>query len=101
MKWLVATLIGLLLMLQYQLWIGSGSYFYTWRIKHELAEQKQKTSELQDRNKILEAEVEDLKQGHQALEELARNHLGMVKKGETFYQVIGPTNKHEQHDTQP
>tara|TARA_R110000868_G_scaffold84822_4_gene238908 strand:- start:5599 stop:5907 length:309 start_codon:yes stop_codon:yes gene_type:complete len=89
MKWLVPVLIILLAFLQYQLWFSNGSYFHAWTLKHDLSKQQAKTQQLTERNKALEAEVKDLKQGHQAVEELARNELGMVKQGETFYQIVG------------
>jgi cell division protein FtsB len=81
-------LIGILVLLQYPLWFGSGGVLAVWRLNHEIAAQQQENVKLNDRNQALEADVVDLKQGLQAIEERARMDLGMVKKGETFYQVI-------------
>ena len=81
-------LLGLLLLLQYPLWFGDGGVASVWRLKDEVGAQKAENARLRERNRALEAEVVDLKQGLSAIEERARNELGMVKKGETFYQVI-------------
>ena len=81
-------LLVLLLMLQYPLWFGDGGVASVWRLKEEVGAQQAENARLRERNQALEAEVEDLKQGLAAVEERARNELGMVKKGETFYQVI-------------
>ena len=88
-------LIALLLVLQYRLWFGEGSYMHAWYLHRELSTQNIKNNKIQERNKTLMAEVTDLKQGHQAIEEKARNDLGMVKSNETFYQII-----HKEKDTQ-
>ncbi len=87
-KLLIYTLIGLLVILQYPLWFGSGGVLTLWRLNREIAAQKADNAQLKERNAALEAEVSDLKQGYEAIEERARAELGMVKKGETFYQVI-------------
>ena len=87
-KLLIYTLIGLLVILQYPLWFGSGGVLALWRLNREIAAQKADNVQLMERNAALEAEVRDLKQGYEAIEERARTELGMVKKGETFYQVI-------------
>lgn len=81
-------LLGLLLLLQYPLWFGDGGVLAWWRLSREIAAQKGENARLRERNAAFEAEVGDLKQGLEAIEERARAELGMVKKGETFYQVI-------------
>lgn len=81
-------LLGILVLLQYPLWFGSGGVFAVWRLNREIAAQQQENAQLKDRNEALEADVDDLKQGLEAIEERARTELGMVKKGEVFYQVI-------------
>ncbi|MHB8535272.1 MAG: cell division protein FtsB [Sulfuricaulis sp.] len=88
MKIVTYVLIGILVLLQYPLWFGSGGVLAVWRLNREIAAQQQENVQLTDRNQALEADVADLKQGLQAIEERARMELGMVKKGETFYQVI-------------
>ncbi len=90
MRFLVAALIILLVLLQYKLWFGDGSLVDVWRLQAAIETQKQENLHLQERNAALEAEVQDLKQGQQAIEERARRELGMIKKGETFFQVIEP-----------
>lgn len=81
-------LLGILVLLQYPLWFGTGGVVAVWRLNREIAAQLQENAKLKDRNQALEADVDDLKQGLDAIEERARTELGMVKKGEVFYQVI-------------
>ena len=88
MKALIAILIVLLLILQYKLWFGDGNMREVWKLQAAIEEQKQENEKLRERNAALEAEVQDLKQGMEAIEERARSELGMIKKGETFYQII-------------
>jgi cell division protein FtsB len=83
-------LLGILVLLQYPLWIGSGGVITIWRLNREIAVQEQENARLKDRNQAIEADVNDLKQGLAAIEERARMELGMVKKGEIFFQVIDP-----------
>ncbi len=92
MKILLGIFIILLVLLQYQLWLGDGSYFHAWRLREQLIKEQKTSQTMTERNQVLNAQVQDLKQGHVAIEELARNELGMVKKGETFYQVVTPAN---------
>jgi len=84
----VIVLILLLALLQYRLWFGEGSVRSIVKLKHQVAKQQAVNKKLAQRNKVLSAEVLDLKSGHLAVEERARNELGMVKKGETFYQIV-------------
>ncbi len=88
MKILLAVLIVILFGLQYKLWFGDGSLSEVVQLSRELEIQKQKLRELEERNKILEAQVLDLQNGLDAFEEKARNDLGMIKEGETFIQLI-------------
>ena len=88
MKLIIALLVGLVLALQYPLWMGDGSVVEAWRLKQERDTQGEENRVLKERNLALEAEVRDLKQGHAAIEERARSELGMIKKDETFYQVV-------------
>ena len=88
MKKLLLLLIVLLVYLQYQLWFGDGSLQEFWELHQEVEMQRHENIELRERNAALQAEVTDLQQGFDAIEEHAREDLGMVKKGETFYQVI-------------
>lgn len=88
MKILVTLLILLLIGLQYRLWFGDGSLSEVVQLSRELEVQKEKLRVLEERNRILEAQVLDLQNGLDAFEEKARNDLGMIKPGETFIQLI-------------
>lgn len=81
-------LLLLLLLFQYQLWFGEGNLRDAWKLQQQASAQKAENVELIKRNQILTAQVQDLKQGHAAIEEQARTDLGMIKKGETFYQIV-------------
>lgn len=78
----------LVILLQYPLWFGNGGLLALSGLKREIAAQQDENRELAQRNQALAAEVIDLKQGLEAIEERARIELGMVKGEETFYQVI-------------
>lgn len=90
MRLLTVILIVLLLALQIRLWFGEGSQQEVWRMKKAVAAQEAENEQLRARNKALEAEVQNLKKGLEAVEERARSELGMIKEGETFYRVIEP-----------
>ncbi len=93
MRLLVITLTGLLLVLQIQLWVGEGSLADVWRIQQAVDAQREENARLTARNAALAAEVSDLKSGTAAIEERARSELGMIKEGETFFQVILPVSQ--------
>jgi cell division protein FtsB len=78
----------LLVGLQYPLWLGKGGWTRVWELDRALAEQRDRNAKLKERNDALDAEVRDLKQGMDALEERARLELGMIRKDEIFYQVV-------------
>ena len=88
MRWLIWLLVVLLVLLQYKLWVGDGSFAEVWDLYQQVEMQREENQQLHERNQALEAEVQDLKQGLGAIEERAREELGMVKEGETFYQII-------------
>jgi cell division protein FtsB len=96
MKWLWVLLVVFILGLQYRLWVGENSLAELWGVKVKLEEQQAINNELQSRNDALKAEVSDLKQGLDAIEERARSELGMIKEDETFYQLVEPANEAEQ-----
>ncbi len=85
--WLWILLIVLVL-LQYRLWVGDGSLAEVWQLHRQVEIQKAENNRLEERNQTLDAEVQDLKQGQAAIEERAREELGMIRKDETFYQII-------------
>lgn len=78
-------LLALLLLLQYPLWLGKGSWLKVWEMGKQVEAQKQINDQTQKRNASLDAEVRDLKRGTDAIEERARSELGMVKQGEVFF----------------
>ncbi len=87
-RWLTLAVIVLLAGLQYKLWVGQGSFAEVWNLNQAVAEQRDENERLAERNAALEAEVLDLKQGLDAVEERARSELGMIKDDEVFYQIV-------------
>ncbi len=87
MRWLSVALVALLVLLQYPLWIGKGGWLRVWDVDHQLQLQKENNKQLEIRNAGLDAEVRDLKQGYDAIEERARFELGMIKQDEVFVQI--------------
>lgn len=90
LRYVALLLLILLLALEVKLWTGDWSMREVWRLRQRVAEQKQENLKLKQRNEALSAEVQDLKNGNEAIEERARSELGLVKPGETFYQVVEP-----------
>ncbi|MCF6211733.1 MAG: cell division protein FtsB [Gammaproteobacteria bacterium] len=88
MKTIIAVLAVLFVLLQYKLWFGEGSMMEVWKLDRAIAVQGAENAQLLERNQALAAEVADLKQGVDAIEERARRELGMIKKGEIFFQVV-------------
>jgi cell division protein FtsB len=88
----VRTLAGILgaliLLVQVPLWLGKGGWLRVWEVGRQLDAQRGRSELLQVRNQALEAEVRDLKQGLDALEERARYELGMIKSDEVFFQIV-------------
>ncbi|MDP3846575.1 MAG: cell division protein FtsB [Pseudomonas sp.] len=85
--WLFLVLILLLAGLQYRLWVGDGSLAQVEELQQQIVSQQGENEHLLERNRILEAEVLELKQGVETVEERARHELGMLKEGETLYQL--------------
>jgi len=88
MKFLIVILVILISLLQYRLWQGDGSVAQTQKYRDQLAELQEQLKVKRQRNEILKAEVKDLRKGKEAIEEIARYDLGLIKKDETFFQVI-------------
>lgn len=78
----------LLLLLQYRLWFSHDGLPSVLHLKRSVEIQSQNNAVLEERNAVLAAEVQDLKSGLDAIEERARSELGMIKEGETFFQLI-------------
>ena len=87
MRMLGIVLAVLLLLIQYPLWLGKGGWLRVWELDRQLHAEQGVNARLAARNGALQAEVDDLRAGKQALEERARYELGMVKPGEIFVQV--------------
>lgn len=85
--WLFLILLLLLGGLQYRLWVGNGSLAHSADLQRQIAEQQTENERLLERNRVLDAEVLELKKGMETVEERARHELGMVKEGETLYQL--------------
>ena len=90
MKTLAFVLLVLLFWLQYKIWLQDGGIPEVIQLQNEVDVVKVEVQQLQERNQSLDAEVQDLKRGLDAIEERARSELGMIKKGEIYYQVIKP-----------
>src|SRR6266446_7780130 len=88
MKWLVAALLAVVVLLQYRIWLSEDGVRELDRLQRAVAAQRVDNGQLAERNRQLAAEVRDLKTGMDALEERARSDLGMIARNETFYQVV-------------
>ena len=87
----------ILLLLQYRLWYGDNNLTEYFALQKQIAAQEESNEKLVARNLILKEEIIDLKSGKEAIEERARNELGMVKEGETFYRVVGADLPEKNH----
>jgi cell division protein FtsB len=90
MRLLAATLVALLVLIQYPLWLGKGGWLQVWRLDRQQAAQHVRLAELQHRNELLAAEVRDLRGGYDAIEERARHDLGLIKADEMFFKFDAP-----------
>ena len=91
---IVIGLTVLLILIQYPLWLGKGSWLRVWDLSRQLDSALVKEQELRERNAKLASEVQDLKEGTGALEERARYELGLIKDNETLVQILeGETKK--------
>ena len=88
LRWFALGLLLLGVVLQVRLWTGAGGMPEVWRLQERVADQRQENDALARRNDALAADVADLKDGREAVEERARSELGMTRPGEVFYQVI-------------
>lgn len=92
MKLLAFILFMLIALLQYPLWLGKGSWLKVWVADQEVIAAREENLRLQNRNMILAAEVNDLKQGLDAIEERARAELGMIKQDEILFHIVEPSS---------
>jgi len=89
LRYLGLALTVLLALLQYPLWLGHGGVLDLVKLRHSIAEQHAMIAQVRERTEALRADVLDLKDGLRAVEERARSELGMVRRGETFFQIVG------------
>lgn len=87
-KIIIAILVLLIILLQYRLWFGDGSLQQVKEYQQRLDVIEADAKKKKERNDALYAEVLDLRKGEEAIEERAREELGMIKENETFFQVI-------------
>ena len=88
MRTVLFIVLALLLLLQLRLWVSDDGYRAAWRLADQVAAQRAENEALRERNQALAAEVGDLKTGLDAVEEIARSELGMIRSGETLFQVV-------------
>src|SRR5688572_24993198 len=93
MKFLAIALAALIVLIQAPLWLGKGGWLRAWQVENDLAKQKAKNTQLESRNSALAAEVRDLKQGTEAVEERARYELGMIRHDEVFFHIVDDKNR--------
>ena len=87
MRFLAFIFVALILALQYPMWLGKGGWLRVRELDRQVEAQKRVNTDLQTRNVKLDAEVRDLKQGLEAIEERARSELGMIRQDEVFFQL--------------
>ena len=92
MKLLTLTLVMMLVGLQYQLWFGKNGLTTYQHLSNQVKQQRLNNNGLSERNRLLYHEVSDLKEGLDAVESLARQELGWIREGETFYRIL-PSEK--------
>jgi len=93
MRWLLLLLTVLFLALQFNLWVGKGSLAEVSNLESSNRLLEAEVERMRSQNSRLGAEVIDLKSGYEAVEERARGELGMIRDGETFYQIVEPEQK--------
>lgn len=102
MQILVATLIAVLLGLQYLLWIDEDGVRQTYALRISVQAQTETNATLNERNRTLEAEIKDLKTGMTAIEERARTEIGMIRQDETFFRLLErPASRATEYDQPP
>ncbi len=95
MRTLAAIFAILILALQYPIWLGKGGWLRVRELDRQVEAQKKTNAGLAARNLALDADVRDLKQGFEAIEERARSELGMIRTDEVFFQLPTPARQNE------
>ena len=93
MKILAGILGALIVVIQFPLWLGKGGWLRVWELDQQVAAQRAVNAKLEARNAGIAADVHDLKQGLDAVEERARYELGMVRPDEVFFQIVEKPEK--------
>ncbi|NYT81196.1 cell division protein FtsB [Alcaligenaceae bacterium] len=93
MRLLLIILVLLTAVTQYALWLGKGGWLRVHELQKKVATQQETNDALVARNNALQAEVQDLKSGTDAVEERARSELGMIKDDEVYVQILAPNEK--------
>jgi len=88
LRWLLAVLVGLLIVLQYRLWFADGSLAERQRLQQQVESARRENALLRERNDELAREVLELQTGKAVVEERAREELGLIREGEVFYRFI-------------
>ena len=91
----------LILALQYPMWLGKGGWLQVRELDRQVEAQREANAELKARNAALDADVRDLKQGYEAIEERARSELGMIRQDEVFFQLPADMSGPEATKTPP
>ena len=95
MRILAAIFAILILALQYPIWLGKGGWLRVRELDRQVEAQRKLNASLAARNVALDADVRDLKQGYEAIEERARSELGMIRNDEVFFQLPTPPRQND------
>ncbi|MEJ6591754.1 MAG: septum formation initiator family protein [SAR86 cluster bacterium] len=90
-RWLIAGLLLVIIAVQGRLWIGEGSLAQVNDLQARVAQVRVENSVREQRNRILRAEIIELKSGLESIEEKARSEFGLIKQGETFFLLVDET----------
>ncbi len=90
MRWVAWAVLALLVVVQWPLWFSKGGWLHVWELQRAIAAQQQHNDGLAGRNAVLAAEVRSLKEGHEAIEERARQELHMTRSDEILFQLVRP-----------
>ncbi|WP_113905980.1 cell division protein FtsB [Aliidiomarina celeris] len=92
MRVLTLVMLAIVALLQYRIWFGQYGAGDLRQLQADVERQAESNNALKQRNELLYADIEDLREAHEAIEERARNELGMVKPEETFFRLIDKDN---------
>jgi cell division protein FtsB len=87
-RWLIAGLVLVVLLLQSRLWVGEGSLAQVSGLQERVEQERTENGVREQRNRVLRAEIIELKSGLESIEEKARSEFGLIKQGETFFLLV-------------